>query len=109
MVRKRFHSAESRFCKDTAFHPCIVRFSQKTLIYGVQEHSIEGVAVRVYSPAKTVVGARTSRPKRMLEPTISKSSRFRRTGEAASRVYGTSCGGFLVRQFLDGRVRLRSD
>jgi predicted transcriptional regulator of viral defense system len=32
----------------------IVRFSQKTLIYGVQEHSIEGVAVRVYSPAKTV-------------------------------------------------------
>ncbi len=32
----------------------IVRFSQKTLIYGVQEHSIEGIAVRVYSPAKTV-------------------------------------------------------
>lgn len=32
----------------------IVHFSQKTLIYGVQEHSIEGVVVRVYSPAKTV-------------------------------------------------------
>ena len=32
----------------------IVRFSRKTLAYGIQEHSIEGVAVRVSSPAKTV-------------------------------------------------------
>lgn len=32
----------------------IVRFSQKTLEYGVQEHRIEGVLVRIFSPAKTV-------------------------------------------------------
>jgi predicted transcriptional regulator of viral defense system len=32
----------------------IVRFSRKTLAYGVQERSIEGVTVRVFSPAKTV-------------------------------------------------------
>lgn len=32
----------------------IVRFSQKTLAYGVDEHRIEGVSVRIFSPAKTV-------------------------------------------------------
>jgi predicted transcriptional regulator of viral defense system len=32
----------------------IVRFSGKSLEFGVQEHRIEGVAVRVYSPAKTI-------------------------------------------------------
>ncbi len=33
----------------------IVRFSGKALNSGVQEHQIEGVLVRVYNPAKTVV------------------------------------------------------
>lgn len=32
----------------------IVRFSQKMLAYGVQEHRIDGVSVRIFSPAKTV-------------------------------------------------------
>lgn len=32
----------------------IVRFSQKTLAYGVQEHRIAGVSVRIFSAAKTV-------------------------------------------------------
>ena len=32
----------------------IVRFSGEALTYGVEEHVIEGVKVRVYSPAKTV-------------------------------------------------------
>ena len=32
----------------------IVRFSGRALEFGVQEHRIEGVAVRVYSPAKTI-------------------------------------------------------
>jgi predicted transcriptional regulator of viral defense system len=32
----------------------IVRFSGKSLEFGIQEHRIEGVAVRVYSPAKTI-------------------------------------------------------
>ena len=32
----------------------VVRFSRETLAYGVQEHSIDGVVVRVFSPAKTV-------------------------------------------------------
>ena len=32
----------------------VVRFSGKALAYGVQHHTVEGVVVRVYSPAKTV-------------------------------------------------------
>ena len=32
-----------------------VRFSERTLEAGVEEHSIEGVLVRIYNPAKTVV------------------------------------------------------
>lgn len=32
----------------------IARFSQTTLRAGIEEHQIEGVTVRVYSPAKTV-------------------------------------------------------
>lgn len=32
----------------------IVRFSGKSLTYGVQDHLLEGTRVRVYSPAKTV-------------------------------------------------------
>jgi len=32
----------------------IVRFSTKALTYGVQGHRIEGVPVRVFTPAKTV-------------------------------------------------------
>jgi hypothetical protein len=32
----------------------VVRFSQKLLTYGVQEHRIDGVSVRIFSPAKTV-------------------------------------------------------
>jgi predicted transcriptional regulator of viral defense system len=31
-----------------------VRFSERTLEAGVEEHSIEGVLVRIYNPAKTV-------------------------------------------------------
>lgn len=33
----------------------VVRFSRAALTTGVEEHGIEGVTVRVYSPAKTVV------------------------------------------------------
>lgn len=33
----------------------IVRFGEKALRTGIQEHLIEGVTVRIYSPAKTVV------------------------------------------------------
>ena len=32
----------------------IVRFSGNALVTSVEEHSVEGVPVRVYSPAKTV-------------------------------------------------------
>ena len=32
----------------------VVRFSGRALEYGIEEHRIEGVVVRVYSPAKTV-------------------------------------------------------
>jgi predicted transcriptional regulator of viral defense system len=33
----------------------VVRFGQKVLTAGIEEHVIEGVRVRIYSPAKTVV------------------------------------------------------
>jgi len=33
----------------------LVRFSKQTLQAGVEQHSIEGVPVRIYGPAKTVV------------------------------------------------------
>src|SRR5580700_11168330 len=38
-------------------HPPLqfVRFGQKVLTSGIEEHKIEGVRVRIYSPAKTVV------------------------------------------------------
>ncbi len=32
----------------------IVRFSGQALTYGIKEHSVEGLSLRVYSPAKTV-------------------------------------------------------
>ena len=32
----------------------IVRFSGKALVEGVDKHMVEGVAVRIYNPAKTV-------------------------------------------------------
>jgi predicted transcriptional regulator of viral defense system len=32
----------------------IVRFSEPALSFGVEEHAVEGVTVRIYSPAKTV-------------------------------------------------------
>lgn len=32
-----------------------VRFNAKTLTAGIEEHAIEGVSVRIYDPAKTVV------------------------------------------------------
>jgi hypothetical protein len=38
-------------------HPPLqfVRFGRKVLTAGIEEHTIEGVRVRIYSPAKTVV------------------------------------------------------
>ena len=33
----------------------IVRFSGKALTFGVQKRTVDGVSVRIYSPAKTVV------------------------------------------------------
>ena len=32
----------------------LMRFSEHSLTFGVEEHRIEGVAVRIYSPAKTI-------------------------------------------------------
>jgi len=45
---------KARVPKPGAVHLRIVRFPHKTLLRGVQEHSIEGVPVKVYNPAKTV-------------------------------------------------------
>ena len=47
-------SAKARLPKTDNPPLRIVRFSKKTLAYGVQEHRIEGVSVRIFFPAKTV-------------------------------------------------------
>jgi len=56
-------------------HPPLqfVRFGQKVLTTGIEEHLIEGVRVRIYSPAKTVVDLfryRRSAGKRASSPSI---------------------------------------
>lgn len=43
------------FSKKHAVGMRIVRFSGKALTSGIEEHEIEGVTVKVYNPAKTVV------------------------------------------------------
>ena len=45
---------KARQPKEPAIPIRIVRFSGKALSSGIEEHKVEGVAVRVYSPAKTV-------------------------------------------------------
>jgi predicted transcriptional regulator of viral defense system len=47
---------ESKAWRPQVDHPPLrfVRFSERTLGAGVEEHSIEGVLVRIYNPAKTV-------------------------------------------------------
>ncbi|MGB2967447.1 MAG: type IV toxin-antitoxin system AbiEi family antitoxin domain-containing protein [Phycisphaerae bacterium] len=44
---------KARLPKTGPTHLRIVRFPRKTLLCGVQEHSIEGVSVKVYNVAKT--------------------------------------------------------
>ncbi len=39
----------------------IIRFSGQSLAYGVQQHKIEGITVKIYSPAKTVADCFKSR------------------------------------------------
>ena len=48
---------DRRAARPRAKHPKtrIVRFSGQALTEGVEEHTIEGVQVRIYDPAKTVV------------------------------------------------------
>ena len=38
----------------TTFRLRVVRFSGRALTSGIEKHTVEGVPVRVYSPAKTV-------------------------------------------------------
>ena len=45
---------KARQPKEPAIPIRIVRFSGKALSSGIEEHKVEGVVVRVYSPAKTV-------------------------------------------------------
>lgn len=47
-------SKDRRPCIDVP-PPQIVRFGDKVLTSGTKEHTIEGVRVRIYDPAKTVV------------------------------------------------------
>ena len=46
--------AKARRPKPNGLALRVVRFSGKALTSGIEEHSIEGVGVRIYAPAKTV-------------------------------------------------------
>jgi len=62
----------------------IVRFSKKTLAYGVQEHRIEGVSVRIFSPAKTVADCFRYRNKIGLDVALEALRECRRKRRATS-------------------------
>lgn len=62
----------------------IVRFSQKTLAYGVQEHRIESVSVRIFSPAKTVADCFRYRNKIGLDVALEALRECRRKRRATS-------------------------
>lgn len=62
----------------------IVRFSQKALGYGVQEHRIEGVSVRIFSPAKTVADCFRYRNKIGLDVALEALRECRRKRRATS-------------------------
>ncbi|MGH9681993.1 MAG: type IV toxin-antitoxin system AbiEi family antitoxin domain-containing protein [Candidatus Acidiferrales bacterium] len=62
----------------------IVRFSPKTLDYGVQEHRIEGVSVRIFSPAKTVADCFRYRNKIGLDVALEALRECRRKRQATS-------------------------
>ena len=62
----------------------IVRFSQKTLACGVQEHRIEGVSVRIFSPAKTVADCFRYRNKIGLDVALEALRECRRKRRATS-------------------------
>ncbi len=62
----------------------IVRFSHKALAYGVQEHRVEGVAVRVFSPAKTVADCFRYRNKIGLDVALEALRECRRKRRATS-------------------------
>lgn len=62
----------------------IVRFSQKALGYGVQEHRIEGVRVRIFSPAKTVADCFRYRNKIGLDVALEALRECRRNRRASS-------------------------
>src|SRR5438105_12332650 len=62
----------------------IVRFSQKTLAYGVQEHRIEGVSVRIFSPAKPVADCFRYRNKIGLDVALEALRECRRKRRATS-------------------------
>lgn len=57
----------------------IVRFSGKALAYGVEEHSVEGVTVRVTSPAKTVADCFKYRNKIGLDVAVEALRDYRRS------------------------------
>lgn len=62
----------------------IVRFSQKMLAYGVQEHHIDGVSVRIFSPAKTVADCFRYRNKIGLDVALEALRECRRKRRATS-------------------------
>jgi predicted transcriptional regulator of viral defense system len=59
-------------------HLRVVRFSGKALVYGVEEHQVEGVPVRVTSSAKTVADCFKYRNKIGLDVAVEALKDYRR-------------------------------
>jgi predicted transcriptional regulator of viral defense system len=60
----------------------IVRFSGNALAYGVEEHRVEGVVVRITSPAKTVADCFKYRNKIGLDVALEALKDYRRAGKS---------------------------
>jgi predicted transcriptional regulator of viral defense system len=65
----------------------IVRFSGKALVYGVEEHQVEGVTVRVTSPAKTVADCFKYRNKIGLDVAVEGLRDYRRARKSLDEVW----------------------
>ena len=65
----------------------IVRFSRRALTFGVEDRSVEGVAVRVTSPAKTVADCFKYRNKIGLEAAVEALKDYRRARQSLDELW----------------------
>jgi predicted transcriptional regulator of viral defense system len=85
----------------------IVRFSEQALVHGAQTHTLEGVAVRITSPARTVADCFRYRNKIGLDVALEalrEYRRSRRSMEELARAAATVHVGSVMRPYLEAIV-----